>query len=390
MFSIISILPTVVLTWASIASLASGVPFENLAPRSPEPYSDFNNNVVFKPAADYTSWKTIYPRSLQLSDGTLLLSWEDYPPEPPLAHFPIWKSVDGGATWSDFVNVTDQANGWGLRYQPLLYLLPQDFGGYGAGTILLAGMSLPADLSEAWLDLYASTDSGSSWEFVSHVVYAPGPETVTNGNQAVWEPFLLMYDNQLIVYYSDQRDPAHAQKLSHVVTSDLKTWSDSIDDVADETYGTRPGMATVAHIETTGRYIMTYEYCVSGSGCGAHYKVADSPLEFGSAENTIILADNISPGGSPYVIWTEDPSGTGSGIIIMNGASREEVFVNSDAADVDAWEMVNVGQWAAYSRCLEIIDDNGASKLMLSNAGNMVADADNYVVVGVVDVPSLA
>ncbi|KAI0170562.1 hypothetical protein BJ166DRAFT_588688 [Pestalotiopsis sp. NC0098] len=60
----------------------------------------------------------------------------------------------------------------------------------------------------------------------------------------------------------------------------------------------------------------------------------------------------------------------------MNGASREEVFVNSDAADVDTWEM--------------IIDDNGASKLMLSNAGNMVAGADNYVVVGVVDVPSLA
>lgn len=117
---------------------------------------------------------------------------------------------------------------------------------------------------------------------------------------------------------------------------------------------------------------------------------ADTPLATQSPCTPIILADNISPGGSPYVIWTEDPSGTGSGIIIMNGASREEVFVNSDAADVDTWEMVNVGQWAAYSRCLEIIDVNGASKLTLSNAGNMVAGADNYVVVGVVDVPSLA
>lgn len=389
MYPFHSILYVTTLSLASIASATSGTPLEDLRPRSPAPYSDFNNNVVFRPDSDYTSWKTIYPRSLQLGDGSLLLSWENYPPEPPQAHFPIWKSTDGGATWSDFVNVTDQANDWGLRCQPLLYLLPQDFGGYSAGTILLAGMSLPADLSEAWLDLYASTDDGRNWEFVSHVVYAPGPETVKNGDKAVWEPFLLMYNNQLILYYSDQRDPAHAQKLSHVITDDLKTWSDPVDDVAVATYGTRPGMATVAYIETTGKYIMTYEYCDGNNGCAAHYKVADSPLLFGDAANTAIVADGINPGGSPYVIWTKDPSGGGSGIIIMNGASREEVFVNSDDAASDGWKLVDVGQWSAYSRCLEIIDSNGKPKLMLSNAGNMASGADNYVVVGVVDVPSL-
>ncbi|KAJ9148948.1 Bnr asp-box repeat domain protein [Pleurostoma richardsiae] len=377
---------------ASAAILLQSTPAKGAAlnlpcKRSPEPFSDFTNNVVFTPAADYTSWKTIYPRTLQLPDGALLLTWEDYPPEPPLAHFPIWKSVDGGATWSDFVNVTDQVNGWGLRYQPLLYQLPTDFGGYKAGTILLAGMSLPADLSEAWLDLYASTDGGSNWDFVSHVVYAPGPETTTNGNKAVWEPFLLMYHGQLICYYSDQRDPAHAQKLAHVVTGDLRHWSDPVDDVADPTYTTRPGMAVVAHVESTGKYIMTYENCTSG--CPAYYKIASSPLEFGSIEGEPILVDGATPGGSPYVIWTPDyTKNDGSGIIIMNGASREEVFVNDDVAAVDTWKMVDLGQWAAYSRCLEIIGDDGKKKLLLSNAGNMWSGADNYVVVGVADIPT--
>lgn len=39
--------------------------------QSPPPFSDFTNNVVFRPGPEYTSWGTIYGRSLQLSDGSL-------------------------------------------------------------------------------------------------------------------------------------------------------------------------------------------------------------------------------------------------------------------------------------------------------------------------------
>jgi hypothetical protein len=49
-------------------------------------------------------------------------------------------------------------------------------GGYPAGTILLAGNSIPADLSKTQLDLYASTDNGVTWKFVSHIA---------NGGKAV-------------------------------------------------------------------------------------------------------------------------------------------------------------------------------------------------------------
>ncbi|RSL97569.1 hypothetical protein CDV31_012982 [Fusarium ambrosium] len=357
-----------------------------------EAAADFTNNIVFTPRDDYTSWKTIYGRSVQLQDGSLLVTWEDYAPGPPLAHFPIWKSVDGGVTWSDFVNVTDQVNGWGLRYQPHFFVLPEDLGAYKAGTLILSGMSLPEDLSEAWLDMYTSTDGGENWEFASHVVYAPGPETTKNGDKAVWEPFLLMHDGELICYYSDQRDPSHAQKLSHIVTKDLKNWSDPVDDVAHSTYKHRPGMATVAHIESTDNYIMTYEICNGpDSGCPSYYKVSSSPYDFGSAQEHKILSNdtNTNPGSSPFVIWTPHPErDDGSGLIIMNGSGREEIFINEDAGEPDGWKMVDVNQWTSHSRCLEIIEVEGEKKLMITGAGHMSRDTDNLVAVGVVGIPT--
>jgi hypothetical protein len=71
-------------------------------------------------------------------------------------------------------------NGWGLRYQPHMIQLSAAFAGFPAGTILLAGNSIPADLSKTQIDLYASTNSGQSWTFVSHIA-AGGKADPTNG-----------------------------------------------------------------------------------------------------------------------------------------------------------------------------------------------------------------
>ena len=89
------------------------IPRQNSAP---EPFTDFVNNVVYIPGEDYYSWKTIYGRTLQLKDGSHIVTWENYAPEPPLEAFPIFKSEDGGATWTNFSRVDDQVNGWGTRY----------------------------------------------------------------------------------------------------------------------------------------------------------------------------------------------------------------------------------------------------------------------------------
>lgn len=364
---------------------------DNISKRAPAPFSDFTDNAVFYPGSDYTSWRTIYARSLQLSDGSLLMTWENYPPEPPAANFPIYKSTDGGATWSNFSSVHDQVNGWGLRYQPHFYTLPQAIGAYPAGTIIISGASVPSDLSKAYIDVYTSKDNAATWSFASHIAYGAGPETVQNGNKAVWEPFFITYNNQLVCFYSDQRDSAHAQKLVYTTTSDLKTWSQPVDAVADSNYNARPGMATVAYIQSTKQYIMTYENCGPGN-CAVTYKVSSSPLKFGSVSGTTLVSNDSSattPVGSPYVIWTPHPNRSdGSGLIIANGNSQEAVFVNEDSAKPNGWKKVDVGQWSAYSRSLRIINVQGKNKLLLSNGGNMGNGANNWVACGVVEIPT--
>lgn len=192
----------------------------------PAPWSTFSNNRVFQPGSNYTSWRTIYARSLQLPDWSLLMTWEDYAPEPQTgARFPVYRSTDGGATWSSYSEIRDTVNGWGLRFQPHLHLLKDGFAGFPPGTILASGAAVPADLGQAFIELYASTDNGVSWFFVSHIAWGAGPETVGNGNDAIWEPFLLQDGNTMVVYYSDQRDPAQAQKLVPVTSTDLRNWS---------------------------------------------------------------------------------------------------------------------------------------------------------------------
>ncbi|KAK2678737.1 hypothetical protein RAB80_003918 [Fusarium oxysporum f. sp. vasinfectum] len=97
----------------------------------------------------------------------------------------------------------DQVTGWGMAYQPILYSLPEDCGGYPAGTTIAVGTSLPSNKRYAYIDMYASTDGAKTFKFLSHVAYGPGPETVTNGDKAIYEVFLLVYKGKLIIYYSN-------------------------------------------------------------------------------------------------------------------------------------------------------------------------------------------
>jgi len=127
----------------------------------------FSNNVIFTiPEKNYSSYltpKVLYARTLALKAEcgkrpVLLATWENYNPEPP--YFPIYQSDDEGKTWREISRVQDQVNKWGLRYQPCLFELPQAIGNFSAGTLLLSGSSIPSDLSQTQIELYASTDKG--------------------------------------------------------------------------------------------------------------------------------------------------------------------------------------------------------------------------------------
>lgn len=126
----------------------------------------FTNVTIFTPPSNYTIPRTLYARTLLLNqacetDNVLLATWENYlPNNDSFPYFLIYQSLDNGHTWTERSKVYDQVNGWGLRYQPFLYELPETIGNFSAGTILLAGNSIPDDLSQTQIDLYASTDQG--------------------------------------------------------------------------------------------------------------------------------------------------------------------------------------------------------------------------------------
>ncbi|GIK05144.1 hypothetical protein Aspvir_009246 [Aspergillus viridinutans] len=357
---------------------------------SPAPYSTFTYNPVYYPLKQAPLWRVCYARAIQVQDGNLLLTWEDYPYGENSANldtFKILRSVDGGASWSNFSHVADTQNGWGMRFQPDMYILKNGIGKYPAGTLLIAGVSTPSSLSGGvYIDLYTSSDMGKSWTFASHVAYGAGPETVTTGHKAIWEPFFLEYNGKLIVYFSDQRDPAHSQKLSLTSTTDLLTWSASTDVVAYSRVAARPGMAVISYLPTIGQYMLSYEYCnpPSGSGCPAHYRLASNPTEFlNAADHTLTTTSGHTPGGSPYSVWYKYPGSTTDGVVILSTHSDTDLFVSRDNAST--WTMVNVNQYTGQSRHLLLFNDNGQERLHLATAGfyGCSGSCYNYVANGV-------
>lgn len=359
------------------------------------PHDDtFSNVTIFYPPADYSTPRTLYPRTVQLPSGALLATWENYSPEPPLVYFPIHRSLDGGRSWHPFSRVTDQVNGWGLRYQPFLYYLPESIGRYPAGTILCAGNSIPANLSKTQIDLYASRDDGYTWEFVSHIA-AGGEAEPDNGLTPVWEPFLLAYEGKLVCFYSDQRDPAHGQKLSHQVSADLLHWDAPSDDVAYPTYTDRPGMTTVTHLPN-GQWMMTYEFgggpVVGASnstyGFPVYYRIAASPLLFNKSVGQPLIAKSangmqIQPQSSPYLTWS--PVGGDNGTIVVSSGTYEQVFLNRALGASGAWKAWDTPQVPAYTRHLRILPD--PTKLLIMGAGLLPPSNANWVNVSVIALP---
>ncbi|KAF2848480.1 glycoside hydrolase family 93 protein [Plenodomus tracheiphilus IPT5] len=348
----------------------------------------FSRNVIFTPPANYNDPRVLYARSAQFADGSLLATWENYSPEPPQVYFPIYRSTDGGKSWKEISRVQDTQQKWGLRYQPVLYVLPEDFAGYKAGTVLLSGSSIPTDLSKTQIELYASTDKGVTWKFVSHIA-AGGEARPNNGLTPVWEPFLMLHKKTLICYYSDQRDNAtYGQKMVHQTTTDLKKWGKVIDDVKYPTYTDRPGMPTVAKLPN-GKYIMTYEY---GGGPAittsyqfpVYYKIVSDPEKFGAATGISLKAtDGTIPTGSPYVVWS--PIGGKNGTIIASAHSGTAVYINKGLGE-GPWIKKDTPAASAYTRHLRVLN-NDPSKLLIMGAGQLPpTNSINVVEATVVDI----
>jgi hypothetical protein len=316
---------------------------------------------VFAPPSDgsYVNPGVMYARSLTLhhngdANGTMFTTFETYRTTTPV--FPVYKSTNGGTTWAKVSEVTDTVNGYGMRWNPQIYELPAALGSLPAGTLLVSGLSVPSNRGSTEILLYASTDQGRTWQFESSVAKG-GAAYVEDPNTPVWEPFLLMNNGRLIVYYSDQRqNPVNSQKLVHQTSTDGVTWGPVVDDVVYPAQTARPGMPSVARI-SGGRWIMTYEYCgAPGGSCPVYYKIATDPENFASATGTQIVLDNgTKPCCQPYVVWT--PSGGQYGTIVVSDGGQTALAVNTADGDASAWRSQASNGPGGYSRSLMLMPD---------------------------------
>ncbi|KAK4231375.1 Sialidase [Podospora fimiseda] len=334
----------------------------------PAPFTTFPRRVIYDPPAGS---RASYPRHVELQDGTLLVTTTVMGGDwfRNTSSFPVFESKDGGVTWQWISNITDQVNGWGMSAQPAIMELLEPLGGFEPGTIFASGNSWSSTGTR--IDLYASTDKARTWQFVSHVAEGGRPNT-TNGATPIWEPFLLTYDNEFVVYYSDQRDPNHGQKLAHQRSKDLINWGPVVNDVRYDEYLARPGMTVIAEIPTIKKWILVYELPVGNSSSHGvnypvYYRLADKPTEFDSAPGIpIVIGGKVAPNASPYVVWS--PSGGPNGTIVVSDADRDELYTNRFGGDPDKWEMHPCEQPSAYSRALHVFKDYPEHLVVLSGS----------------------
>ncbi|WP_405820509.1 RICIN domain-containing protein [Streptomyces sp. NBC_01390] len=324
------------------------------------------SQTMYTPPSGAPSPGSLYPRAMRMqhngsANGTILATFEQYTTGTPV--LPIYRSTDNGNSWSKISEVADTQNGWGMRWEPELFELPAAVGDFPAGTILAAGASVPSDRSAIKIDVYASTDRGQTWTFAGNIATG-GPAFDANGNTPVWEPFFLYANGKLIVYYSDQRDPAHGQKVVHQVTTDLHTWGPVVDDVAMPTYSQRPGMPTVAKLPN-GNYVMTYEYGGSPSGNFAvYYKISADPEAFNSVTGIPLQAtDGTIPTSTPYITWL--PTGGPNGTLVVSAYSTSDLFLNTQNGAANTWTRISSNVAGGYSRGMVPLSD-GHSLLVLS------------------------
>ncbi|MGP3640799.1 sialidase family protein [Lentilactobacillus hilgardii] len=311
-------------------------------------------------------------------NGRLYATCEHYVNTIPA--FPIFESTDMGQSWRHVSNVTDQVNGWGMRYQPFLYELPEKIGSLPAGILLCAGNSIPQDMSATKIDLYTSLDHAKSWQYLSTVVQ--GGTASVKGQKPVWEPFLTVIDHRLVCFFSDERDKkTHSQKLAHKTSRDGLQWGAEIDDVALDNPDARPGMATVSKM-ANGNYIMTFEMVVEGAVVingernRSNFKISKNGLDWRPGDSGTEFAN----GGSPYVAVLSD------GRVVANSTGNE-LYVNDKNGD-GKWTTVQTPMAGAYSRSLTPL---GNSQVLIISAGpyaGPTAKADHELTSLVFNIPT--
>lgn len=330
--------------------------------------------IVYPGSADETG--PLYTRLLATrpggpNRGALLLTaevYQDIGETGPV--FPIWSSSDG-VNWTQIGAVADERFLFGNRYQPTLLELPSEFAGLPKGTILLAGSAIPRDLSETHLVLYASTDGGSTWQFLSQIddggpaVYDPGADAQTT---AIWEPNLYFAGDELVCAYADERykDRGMLQVIVHRTTRDLRAWSGTVLDIGVGDRFTRPGMFACTGRLPTGAFLAAFEI-VGPADAPVHLKWSRDGINWGDPADIgdrLESSDGVFLSGSPTVNWraldddTAEVIVTGRTAVGPDGKTREFGLRNLNSG---------IGEWTTIELPVRVVrgrepDNSGYSQ----------------------------
>ena len=294
-----------------------------------------------------------YPRIIELEhngrhNGILLATMEEWNKTWATQGYPIFKSLDGGKTW-EYVTEVMKDNELPPIWQPFLFELPRQLGNMPAGTLLLAACSINRDTHISAIRMYRSYDTGKTWEIYSTVVTGGGAGDNGVLETGVWEPFLMMLDdNRLVCYYSDCTDAAnHSQQISYRVSSDGVNWGSTVKVCSFSTKAERPGMAVIARIGN-GRYMMVYEV-VSSSSNGIYFRYSDDGLNWGTVTDrgTRIRAGSSGPylQSGPYIAYI--PGAGANGRIIVRATYQSGtaapagvgayLFYNDNSTHTNNW-----------------------------------------------------
>lgn len=405
----------------------------------------------------------IYPKAAQLPGGRLVAAFEKSTVAPSSGAatgqtLPIYKSDDSGTTWQHLTDVQAPAylsSGSAVsKYvsnwtNPYLYTLPQAVGNLSAGTLVMATVVTGEDVyytehkaadpnwtptndgdrKDVALALYKSTNQGASWSFVNIITtggWQGGSAGATGTNVAgantfrqvdpVWEPYLMVYNGQLVAYYSDENDyttfnattgaltldPANStatdcrcQVIAHRTWNGVSAnWNSAVVDVAGTTVpmgggknelgGGRPGMPNVVRT-TDGKWMLTYEYW--GGGANVRFKLASDPLKFFAdgdpVGQEISRADGqqaalpfapgsrgLSWGGSPVLIRTPE------GRLLYNASDSGDVWMNPTGNSTGVWTQYQTTMPAGYSRNLTYVQNTGRIAILGNTGTSKIVYAD--------------
>lgn len=263
-------------------------------------YTDFYTDAGADARGTYPGkFGSQFPRMLVTDDGTWYVAYTIYRNNGYLAdanggnELQISRSTNEGKTWEDIAIISDP--GRDLDNAQMLEL--------SNGDILLACRSVIWQQSYK-LPVYKSSDGGYTWTYYSTIDEIHGAAgELGNPDRGVYEPFMVQINESTIgVMYASEKYATSTPTYSQILvlktsTNNGLSWGEEIWTAYDtEHSNARPGMPVFAKM-ANGKFIMVFEI-VGTTDVDVFYKISDDGINWPSGMGTQIPDQK----GAPFVL----------------------------------------------------------------------------------------